>query len=71
MLRATNKETGTGLTDRHVVAQSNSFVIAGELPVMYDFHPTASAIALSACSTTNQVLHITLTALHHWALCSS
>ena len=31
MLRATNKETGTGLTDRHVVAQSNSFVIAGEL----------------------------------------
>jgi len=31
MLRATNKETGTGLTDRHVVAQSNSFVIAGKL----------------------------------------
>ena len=32
MLRAKNKETGAGLTDKQVVAQSNSFMIAGKLP---------------------------------------
>ena len=54
MLRATNKETGTGLTDRHVVAQSNSFVIAGELYKISCFqirHMAASATALSAIAS--------------------
>ena len=31
MLRTTNKETGMGLTDMQVVAQSNVFIVAGVL----------------------------------------
>ena len=30
MLRTTNKETGKGLTDKQIVAQSNTFLAAGE-----------------------------------------
>ena len=30
MLRAKNKETGRGLTDKHIVTQSNTFLAAGE-----------------------------------------
>ena len=30
MLRATNKETGRGLTDKEVAAQVNTFMAAGE-----------------------------------------
>lgn len=32
MLRTTNKETGRGLTDKQIVAQTNTFLAAGEPP---------------------------------------
>ena len=31
MLRAKNKETGQGLTDKQIVSQSNTFIAAGML----------------------------------------
>ena len=49
MLCAKNKETGGGLTDMQVVAQSNSFMIAGKLRA----DPASSIIMHFLCPSLN------------------
>lgn len=60
MLRTTNKETGKGLTDMQIVAQSNTFLAAGE------FYTVRSTAFISDCfQLTLSATASTLTAHPH------